>query len=380
MSDHPQAWNLGASRRFIRCSAVAGESRLPPRSHAQSQARSMAHDKNGKARAAYFVPLCLAVAMPLALGLVDQSTVPSGEPIAPIPPAEPLDRVKVALGESLFRDTRLSGGGAIACSSCHMLDRSGDDGQVLSPSATGGSLDFNAPTVFNAALSFRLNWRGNFRGFEKQNEAALLDDRLMDASWEELLRRLQSDPGYAERFAAAYGAPPGRENVLDALAVFQRSLTTPDARFDRYLDGERSAITADEQHGYELFKAYGCIACHQGVNVGGNLFQRFGIFRNAFAGRKTVSKADLGRFAVTGKDSDRRVFRVPSLRNVAVTAPYFHDGRTASLEEAVRIMARNQLGRELGRRDAGLIVAFLGTLTGEYKGRPLTSAAGNTAQ
>ncbi|WP_292400496.1 cytochrome c peroxidase [Mesorhizobium sp.] len=290
------------------------------------------------------------------------------------------DQPKTALGESLFNDVRLSQDDAIACSGCHRLDLSGDDGRARSTAADGEPLDFNAPTVFNAALDFRLNWRGNFRTLEEQNEAALLDDRLMNTSWEELLPKLRSDPDYSQRFVDVYGAAPGRTEVLDALAIFQRSLITPNARFDRYLKGERGAITADEEHGYQLFKAYGCIACHQGANVGGNLFQKFGIFQDPFAGQKTLTQADLGRFAITGAESDRHVFRVPSLRNVAVTAPYFHDGRTASLGQAVRIMARNQLGRELDQRDADLIVEFLGTLTGEYRGRPLTSAADRLQQ
>jgi cytochrome c peroxidase len=160
-------------------------------------------------------------------------------------------------------------------------------------------------------------------------------------------------------------------NVLDALAAYQRSLTTPRARFDRYLAGERTSITADEERGYRLFKSYGCSACHQGVNVGGNLFQKFGIFSDPFTGRGAITQANLGRFAITGMESDRHVFRVPSLRNVAVTAPYFHDGRAATLEEAVEIMALNQLGREIAESDIDLIVKFLGTLTGEYRGRSL---------
>ncbi|MEI8701019.1 MULTISPECIES: cytochrome-c peroxidase [unclassified Mesorhizobium] len=292
----------------------------------------------------------------------------------------PSDQAKVALGESLFNDVRLSHDDVIACSGCHRLDLSGDDGRARSTAADGEPLDFNTPTVFNATLDFRLNWRGNFRTLEEQNEAALLDDRLMNTSWEELLPKLRSDPDYSQRFADVYGAAPGQAEVLDALAIFQRSLITPNARFDRYLKGERGAITADEEHGYQLFKAYGCIACHQGANVGGNLFQKFGIFQDPFAGQKTLSQADLGRFAITGAESDRHVFRVPSLRNVAVTAPYFHDGRTASLGQAVRIMARNQLGREIDQRDADLIVEFLGTLTGEYRGQPLTSAADRLQQ
>ena len=340
----------------------------------------MAHEHIGKVRARLFVPLCLAMTAPVALTLTNQPSPPTEEPIAPISAAGPSDQAKIALGESLFNDTRLSHDNVFACSSCHRLDLGGDDGQARSAGANGELLDFNAPTVFNAALNFRLNWRGNFRALEEQNEAALLDSRLMNTNWEELLPKLRSDASYGQRFIRAYAAAPDRTNVLDALAAFQRSLITPDARFDRYLRGEHDAITEDEKHGYQLFKVYGCIACHQGANIGGNLFQKFGIFQNPFAGQKTLSLADQGRFAVTHLEGDRHVFRVPSLRNVAMTSPYFHDGRTASLEEAVKIMARNQLGRELDQGDADLIVRFLGTLTGEYRGRPLTSTADRLQQ
>ncbi|TCU13477.1 cytochrome-c peroxidase [Rhizobium sullae] len=334
----------------------------------------MTHGHIGKDWAGLFVPLCLAMAAP-ALALMKQPAPLPEEPIAPLAAAGPSDQAKIALGEGLFNDARLSHDGVFACSSCHRLELSGDDGQARSVAADGESLDFNAPTVFNSAFSFRLNWRGNFDTLEEQNEAVLLDDKLMNTSWDELLPKLRSDRNYAERFARIYGEAASRATVLDALAVFQRSLITPDARFDRYLKGERDAITADEEHGYQLFKAYGCVACHQGANVGGNLFQKFGIFQDPFAGQKALSEADQGRFAITRAEADRHVFRVPSLRNVAVTSPYFHDGRTGSLGEAVKIMARNQLGRELDQRDSDLIVKFLGTLTGEYRGRPLTSAA-----
>ena len=164
--------------------------------------------------------------------------------------------------------------------------------------------------------------------------------------------------------------------MLDALATFQRSLTTPNARFDRHLRGERDAITPEEERGYQLFKDYGCVACHQGVSVGGNLFQRFGIFHDPFS-PSPIRTADLGRFTITGKANDRFVFRVPSLRNVAVTAPYFHDGRAQTLEQAIAEMARSQLGRVLTEREIGLIASFLRTLTGEYRGRLLSDRAGS---
>ncbi|MGH6943012.1 MAG: cytochrome-c peroxidase [Geminicoccaceae bacterium] len=297
------------------------------------------------------------------------------EPIAPIPLGVALDAGKVRLGEKLFHDVRLSHENDVACASCHLLEDGGDDNRAHSPGADGKPLGFNSPTVFNAAQSFRLNWRGNFRTLEEQAEAVLLDPRLMGTTWGELIPRLGADPAYRRAFAAIYGEDPAPVHVLDALATFQRSLITPGARFDRYLRAEPDAITPEEERGYQLFKAYGCVACHQGVNVGGNLFQRFGIFRDPFSDRY-VTRADLGRFTITGKAEDRFVFRVPSLRNVAVTAPYFHDGRVGTLEQAVEEMARSQLGRILTAQEIGLIVKFLRTLTGEYQGRSLSDQAG----
>jgi cytochrome c peroxidase len=261
-----------------------------------------------------------------------------------------------------------------ACTACHALERAGDDCLPRSTGADGQTHDFNAPTVFNAALNFRFNWRGNFRTLETQSEAVLLDGRVMNTTWEELLPKLQADRDYVRSFTEAYGEKPERANVLDALATFQRSLVTPNARFDRYLNGERNAITAEEERGFQLFKSYGCVSCHQGLNVGGNLFQKFGIFDDPSSRRERVTDADLGRYAITKLESDRYVFRVPSLRNVAVTAPYFHDGSASSLADAVAIMARVQLGREVPDGDIDLIVKFLGTLTGEYQGRSLTAA------
>jgi len=293
------------------------------------------------------------------------------EPITPVPAAEALDPAKIELGRRMFHDVRLSRGDRVSCASCHDLARGGDDGRARSETNDGRPSDFNASTVFNAALNARLNWRGNFRTLTEQNEAVLLDPRLMNATWPELLAKLRAGADYRAAFKALYGGPE-REHVLDALATFQRSLLTPDARFDRYLRGERDAITAEEARGYQLFKAYGCIACHQGVNVGGNLFQRFGVFYDPFAARGNAGAADLGRYTITGREDDRKVFRVPSLRNVAVTSPYFHDGSAASLAEAVDIMARSQLGRELPRDDIDLIIRFLRTLTGVYRGQSLT--------
>jgi cytochrome c peroxidase len=170
-------------------------------------------------------------------------------------------------------------------------------------------------------------------------------------------------------FRAAYVDGLTWNNVIAALVSFERSLVTPHSRFDRYLGGEQQALTAEEQQGYDLFKSYGCVACHQGMNVGGNMFAKFGVFQPPNgAGEEGV---DSGRYNVTHKPQDVQVFRVPSLRNVALTAPYFHDGRAPTLAVAVDTMARVQLGKELTPEEVGLIVQFLQTLTGDYRGAPV---------
>jgi cytochrome c peroxidase len=301
------------------------------------------------------------------------TTRANDEPVTPLITIENLDPAKVELGSKLFQDVRLSRDETLSCASCHWLDRSGDDQRPHSVGFDGRELNFNTPTIFNAALNYRLNWRGNFRTLEEHNEAVLLDPRLMNASWEELLPKIRAVREYRSAFAEMYTSSPKRSSVLDALATFERSLITPDAPFDDYVRGAQQAITADQQRGYQLFKSYGCIACHQGKNFGGNLFQKFGIFTDPFSGGEKTD-ADLGRYTITHLEGDRQVFRVPSLRNVAVTPPYFHDGHASLLAEAVGIMARTQLGRELPKQDLDLIVEFLGTLTGKYQGRSLASA------
>jgi cytochrome c peroxidase len=320
--------------------------------------------------------VAVIVSLRLAAGAAEPS---EQEPVAALASASPPSSAKLDLGERLFHDASLSGNRRVACVTCHRLDRAGDDGRPRSVGADGRELEFNSPTVFNAARNFRLNWRGNFETLEAQTEAVLHDPRLMNTNWEELLAKLRADAAYLRAFAEVYGSSPDRAHVLDAIAAFQHSLLTPDSRFDRFLLGDGNAITSTEERGYQLFKSYGCAACHQGGNLGGNLFQKFGIFHDPFAERPT-RQADLGRFTVTGRESDRHVFRVPSLRNVAVTAPYFHDGSTASLPDAVAIMARSQLGRSMPAQDIDAIVAFLATLTGKYRERGLTAEAGRRPQ
>jgi cytochrome c peroxidase len=292
---------------------------------------------------------------------------PGGEPIAPLPGSLALDARKVALGKRLFSDKRLSRDDSVACSSCHDLAKAGVDGLRRSVGIGGQIGDRNAPTVFNAVFNFRQFWDGRAATLEEQIDGPVHNPKEMASSWHEVIGKLRADDDYVSGFRAVYGSLEAR-HIKNAIAEFERSLITPGARFDRYLAGARDALAPEELKGYELFKSYGCVACHQGVNIGGNLYERLGVMRLFFKGAPASAATNLGREAVTGKAEDRYVFKVPSLRNVALTAPYFHDGSVATLEEAVLIMGRYQLGIEIPQGDIKLIVIFLHTLTGEYAG------------
>lgn len=295
------------------------------------------------------------------------------EPIQPIPLKLDLDDQKVALGSDLFHDPQLSSNGTISCATCHPLTTGGTDRLPISKGMGGSSTGLNAPTVFNTGFHSRFNWDGNAKTLEEQaNGPIAAVGEMGGMSWGEVVGRLQRSPDYQPAFKAIYGDGVTPENVRDAIATFQRSLYTPNAPFDHYLRGDDAAITAEEKQGYDLFKSYGCVSCHQGMAVGGNMFQTLGIFGDYFADRGTpVLEADLGRYNVTENDLDRHVFKVPSLRNVALTAPYFHDGNARTLDQAIKYMGQYQLGVNLPQKDVDLIMRFLRSLTGEYNGTPL---------
>jgi cytochrome c peroxidase len=315
---------------------------------------------------------CFAATLVAGSAFVEATGISVREPLAPLRQPQLLDPSKVALGGALFADPILSGKGKLSCVTCHDLDTGGTIHVNRTVGYMGRVHRFNAPTIFNVGNNYRLGWRGEFTSLEMQNEKVLLDENIMAVTWDSLLSRLQADPSYSAAFQRIYGRNVDRSALLDTLAVFQRSLTTPNSAFDRYLQGETGAINSKELEGYSLFKDYGCASCHQGSNIGGNMFQKFGIFAPAPAAN-AFNDGDLGRFTLTGREVDKGVFRVPSLRNVAVTAPYFHDGRAASLNEAVSTMARSQLGRTLTADEIDALVAFLNTLTGEYNGHKLSA-------
>lgn len=292
------------------------------------------------------------------------------EPIQPLPDNLTFDERKVALGKALFRDPRFARDNSVACVSCHSPQAGGADPRKVSIGAGGTPHIFNSPTVWNSGLNFRQQWTGGARTLEDLVDRVVKSPRVFNTTWADVIAKLSRDETLSRQVKAIYPEGMTPATLSDALAVYQRSLLTP-SRFDKYLRGDESAISADERRGYERFKAYGCVACHQGVNVGGNMFQKFGAMDDYFANRtkggKALSEADDGRFIVTRKEEDRHIFKVPSLRNVAQTAPYFHDGSAATLEEAVDVMFRYQLGRTAPPGDKELIVKFLKTLSGQPK-------------
>jgi len=310
----------------------------------------------------------------IALALLITITVPAGaaeEPIRPIPAAPITDARKTALGQKLFNDPMLSRDGTVACASCHSLKLGGTDRLQRSRGLMGAEGGVNAPTVFNAAFNFKQFWDGRAETLEAQVDGPLQAPAEMGAQWPQVLDKLRRSSSYASAFREAYRDGITRDNVKNAIAEFERSLVTPNSRFDRYLRGDAAALTEGETSGYRKFKAYGCVSCHQGVNVGGNMFQRMGVMGDYFTDRGHITTADFGRFNVTADEADRFMFKVPSLRNVAATPPYFHDGSARTLEDAVGVMARYQLGRELPAKDQQELVMFLKTLTGEYAGKSL---------
>ncbi len=302
----------------------------------------------------------------------DIITATDKEPILPLPATNDLDPEKVALGRELFFDKRLSRNEETACADCHQLDQGGDNGNTHDVSHGYSDYFINTPTIFNVRYNFRQNWDGSDESLEQQLKQILSKHPPFNSDIESLLKKFRADDNISSQFSTIYRSGLTRETLVDSMVEFEKSLVTPNSRFDRFLNGDKSALTKDERSGYHLFKSLGCVSCHQGVNVGGNLYQKFGVFYNYIAERGNPTQADLGRFNSTGRTMDKYVFKVPSLRNVAVTSPYLHDGSASTLEEAIFVVGKTQLGRNLESEEIILLKAFLLTLTGEYNNTPLT--------
>jgi cytochrome c peroxidase len=294
-------------------------------------------------------------------------TPPSTElPITPIPDSLNLDPRKVDLGRRLFHDKRLSGSDTISCASCHDLKQAGVDAKPVAIGIRNQVGTVNSPTVLNSTFNFRQFWDGRAATLEEQAEGPVHNPIEMASNWPQVINKLSRDAQYVKDFNAIWPDGIQSAHIQSAIAEFERSLITPDSAFDRYLKGDAQALSAEARKGWDLFRNLGCIACHQGVNMGGNMYANLGIMGDFFAERgKPVVKSDLGRFNVTGRQADRHMFKVPSLRNIARTGPYFHDGSIAELEKAVETMARYQLGVELSEPDRNLLVSFLKSLSGQ---------------
>lgn len=299
----------------------------------------------------------------------------ANEPVRPVEDSVAVDLRKVILGEMLFHDTRLSADNTVSCSTCHGLNTGGVDNKQFSEGIRGQFGGVNAPTVFNAYYNFVQFWDGRAHSLAAQAAGPPLNPVEMGCeSFDEICAKLNADKNFRKAFTEVYPEGITEATITDAIEQFEMTLLTPDSRFDRYLKGEQDAVSAEEIEGYELFKKYSCASCHVGENLGGQSYELMGLWKDYFADRGTeLTIEDNGRFKQTSDERDRHRFKVPGLRNIALTAPYFHDGTMKTLEEAVQAMAVYEVGVTLSDEEVSRIVSFLNTLTGEYKGQPLVN-------
>lgn len=316
--------------------------------------------------AAAFAPASAAAEAPDARKLLDEAKA-LFQPLPPAPVAkDPVQAARVELGRRLFFENRVSEDGNVSCAHCHLPDRQASDGLAKAIGVFGKENARNAPSVFNAALNFRQHWRGDRESLEDQAEKSLLGPASFgNPDQAAAMGKLKAVPAYPEAFAKAFPGekdPVSSKNWGLAVAAFERTLLTP-SKFDAFLNGDVKALSPQELSGLRLFIDTGCAGCHNGPGVGGASFQKFGVVEDYWK-ETGVKTPDKGRADVTKNDADLYVFKVPSLRNVAKTDPYFHDGSVAQLARAVEIMGKTQLGKALSPKETADIVAFLGSLTG----------------
>ena len=299
----------------------------------------------------------------------------NAEPVRPVDTYIEYDPAKAELGFDLFHDTRLSVDNTVSCASCHDLATAGVDNHQYSHGVNDLMGGVNAPTVFNAVYNFVQFWDGRAATLAAQAAGPPLNPvEMASSSFDEIIAKLQSDKAFAKKFNAVYPDGMTEANLTDAIEHFERTLITPGSRFDKWLMGDDSALTADELEGYELFKKYDCATCHAGKNLGGLSYELMGLRRHYFAERGLeLTEEDNGRYKETKNERDRHRFKVPGLRNVEHTWPYYHDGTRHTLEEAVLDMGKYQSGVDLTQAEVDKITAYLKTLTGEYKGKPVTT-------
>lgn len=292
------------------------------------------------------------------------------EPVQPIPQSLPVNDEKVALGMRLYHDPRLSGDNSISCAHCHQLGAGGVDGRKTSRGVGGAIGPINAPTVFNSVFNIEQFWDGRAADLQAQAGGPPLNPiEMASKSWDEITGKLKNDPILTRDFTAVYPQGFSGESITDAIAEFEKTLITPNAPFDKFLRGDESALTAQQKQGYKLFKENKCATCHSGKILGGRSFEPLGLKKDFGFG--DITPADIGRMNVTQDTRDRLRQKVPTLRNVALTAPYFHRGDISTLDEAVKQMLKYQVGTSLPQQDVDDIVAFLHSLNGVYTPHPV---------
>jgi cytochrome c peroxidase len=280
--------------------------------------------------------------------------------ITPIPQNIDVNILKAQLGKDLFLDTRLSKNNTIACINCHNIYENGANITRFSFGINGTEGELNTPTVFNSHFNFVQTYSGSAKNLAEQVHIPISNPIEMNSSMDEVVKKLRKIPELVVKFGDVYRDGLNEKNIADAIAEFEKALTTPNSPFDRYLRGESDAITQTQKDGYDLFQKFGCVSCHNGMNVGGNMYQKLGLMLPYTS--KVSSK---GRYNVTKRERDLYLFKVPSLRNIELTSPYLHDGSKESLDQVVKDMARHQLGVILSDDEVSKIASFLCSLTGE---------------
>lgn len=296
------------------------------------------------------------------------------EPIKPVT-LIPVDSNKVAIGFKMFHDTRLSIDNTLSCASCHGLNTGGVDNKIYSDGVNSQVGGINAPTVYNAVFNHLQFWDGRAKNLAEQAAGPPENPVEMGAhTWDDIVAKLNTDKELVNMFSAVYPEGVTKNSVTDAIAEFEKTLVTPNSKFDKYLMGDMTAINDNEKHGYTLFKQFDCHTCHAGVNIGGESFELMGLHKDYFEDRGNGTDADLGRFSFTANDRDKFRLKTPTLRNIALTAPYYHDGTVNTLDEAVEKMVKYQTRYStISKEDVNDIVAFMNTLTGEYNGKLLVN-------
>jgi len=302
--------------------------------------------------------LTLLICLPL---LSNEKIDLSIEPLQPITQNKTLNSKKIILGKKLFFDKRFSKDNSISCASCHIIEKAGVDNLKKSTGVGDKKALMSTPSVLNSSNNFVQFWDGRAKTLEEQIDGPIHNTVEMNTNWIVILEKLKHDKLYIKLFKEIYHEELNKLNIKNAIVEYEKSLITP-SRFDKYLLGDNTAISKKEKEGYALFKSYGCTSCHQGKNIGGNLYQKLGVFKQYFA---KENPQNLGRYNILKTENSKHVFKVPSLRNIALTYPYLHDGSIKTLEAVIQLMASYQLGRKIPKEDILKIEAFLNSLTWE---------------